>query len=115
MRFRSDPVVIERFAKASRLADVDPSPYVAVFYVGGHGPAIDLPTDPDNIALANKVRLLPLSRLHAPPPTSSSAVLPLREDRLRCVPWSRVSPTSFTCVPLVAEFECDCLAALSWA
>lgn len=28
--------------------------YDAIFYVGGHGPAIDLPTDPANVKLASQ-------------------------------------------------------------
>ncbi|CAE6511480.1 unnamed protein product [Rhizoctonia solani] len=53
VRFLQDPIVKEKLENAKRLADVDPKEYDAVFYVGGHGPMLDLPTDPDNIKLAN--------------------------------------------------------------
>lgn len=41
---------------AKKLSEVNADDYDAVFYVGGHGPVIDLPSDPVNIALVNKVK-----------------------------------------------------------
>jgi len=55
VKFLKDPKVKELFANAKPLKEVDDSKYDAIFYVGGHGPVIDLATDSDNIALANKV------------------------------------------------------------
>ncbi|CCO28371.1 putative chaperone protein HSP31 OS=Saccharomyces cerevisiae (strain ATCC 204508 / S288c) GN=HSP31 PE=1 SV=1 [Rhizoctonia solani AG-1 IB] len=52
-RFWIDAEVREKLASAKKLADVDPNDYDAVFYVGGHGPMLDLATDPDNIKLAD--------------------------------------------------------------
>ncbi|CCM04059.1 uncharacterized protein FIBRA_06218 [Fibroporia radiculosa] len=53
-RFLQDAVVQAKFTAAKKLADVDSSAYDAIFYVGGHGPVIDLATDPVNINLANQ-------------------------------------------------------------
>ncbi|CAE6454314.1 unnamed protein product [Rhizoctonia solani] len=53
VKFLQDPEVKQKFNDAKKLSDVDPSGYDAIFYVGGHGPMIDLPTDPANIKLAN--------------------------------------------------------------
>ncbi|KAI0711066.1 class I glutamine amidotransferase-like protein [Cerioporus squamosus] len=52
--FLEDPVVKAKLANAKKLSEVDASDYDAIFYVGGHAPAIDLPEDPDNIRLANE-------------------------------------------------------------
>ncbi|KIM90727.1 hypothetical protein PILCRDRAFT_994 [Piloderma croceum F 1598] len=49
-----DKIVKEKFAHAKKLSDVDVNDYSAVFYVGGHGPVMDLPTDPVNIKLASE-------------------------------------------------------------
>lgn len=54
--FLSDVKVKQKFASALKLSDVDVSKYAAIFYVGGHGPVIDLPTDSDNIRVAEAVR-----------------------------------------------------------
>ncbi|KAF8683185.1 DJ-1/PfpI family [Rhizoctonia solani] len=53
MRFWKDPEVKEKLASARKLSDIDSNDYSAVFYVGGHGPMLDLATDLDNIKLAN--------------------------------------------------------------
>ena len=45
----------QKLAGAKRLADVDAKDYDAVFYVGGHGPVIDLASDPVNAKLASAV------------------------------------------------------------
>ncbi|KAF4619355.1 hypothetical protein D9613_005211 [Agrocybe pediades] len=51
VKFLNDPVVKEKLANTKKLSEVNVNDYDAVFYVGGHGPVIDLPTDPDNIKL----------------------------------------------------------------
>ncbi|GAB1519261.1 hypothetical protein RhiTH_002327 [Rhizoctonia solani] len=53
VKFLQDPEVKQKFASAKKLSDVNPADYDAIFYVGGHGPMIDLPEDPNNIKLAN--------------------------------------------------------------
>ncbi|QRV90970.1 chaperone protein HSP31 [Ceratobasidium sp. AG-Ba] len=52
VKFLQDPEVKEKFATAKKLSEVDAKEYDAIFYVGGHGPMLDLPEDPDNIKLA---------------------------------------------------------------
>ena len=54
-QFLKDETVAKKFADAKKLSDVDASQYDAIFYVGGHGPVIDLASDPVNIELANQV------------------------------------------------------------
>ncbi|KAH8118282.1 class I glutamine amidotransferase-like protein [Phellopilus nigrolimitatus] len=53
--FLQDPTVKEKLANAKVLSSVKPSDYDAIFYVGGHGPVLDLATDTDNIRLATSV------------------------------------------------------------
>ncbi|KAG8717174.1 hypothetical protein FRC11_003818 [Ceratobasidium sp. 423] len=53
VNFLKDPEVKEKFNSAKKLSDVNPNDYDAIFYVGGHGPMIDLAVDPINIKLAN--------------------------------------------------------------
>lgn len=53
--FLEDPVVKDKLANAKKLDDVKAADYDAVFYVGGQGPVIDLPTDLVNIKLATEV------------------------------------------------------------
>ena len=43
-----------KFASAKKLADVRAADYDAIFYVGGHGPVLDLATDPANVKLASE-------------------------------------------------------------
>ena len=54
-KFLQDDTVKGKLANAKRLSDVDPDKYDAIFYVGGHGPVIDLSKDPENIQLANAI------------------------------------------------------------
>lgn len=54
-KFLSDPTVKEKFARALTLSNVVPSEYDAVFYPGGHGPVVDLASDPLNIKVAEQV------------------------------------------------------------
>ncbi|KAG8983144.1 hypothetical protein FRB90_006279 [Tulasnella sp. 427] len=53
-KFLVDPTVKEKLDTALKLSEVNVEDYVAVFYPGGHGPAIDLPTDELNINIANE-------------------------------------------------------------
>ncbi|KAF8487573.1 ThiJ/PfpI [Gautieria morchelliformis] len=54
VNFLKDPTVTAKFNHAKKLSDVNVADYDAVFYVGGHGPVIDLATDPVNITMASK-------------------------------------------------------------
>ena len=53
--FLKDETVKAKLASAKKLSDVDYKAYDAIFYVGGHGPVIDLASDPVNIKLASDV------------------------------------------------------------
>lgn len=53
VKFLNDESVKGKLAAAKKLADVDAKDYDAVFYVGGHGPVIDLASDPVNAKLAS--------------------------------------------------------------
>ena len=48
-----DDVVSNKLANAKKLVDVSAADYDAIFYVGGHGPVIDLASDPVNAQLAS--------------------------------------------------------------
>ncbi|PSS35493.1 hypothetical protein PHLCEN_2v1648, partial [Hermanssonia centrifuga] len=52
--FLTDVVVKEKFSSAKKLSEVSVNDYDAIFYVGGHGPVIDLASDPVNIQLASQ-------------------------------------------------------------
>ena len=54
-QFLQDPVVKSKLANAKRLIDVNPGDYDALFYVGSHGPVLDLAIDPVNVKLATAV------------------------------------------------------------
>nr|GAT46294.1 predicted protein [Mycena chlorophos] len=56
IKWLADDTVKAKFASAKKLSTVDVKAYDAIFYPGGHGPAIDLPTNEDNIAFATKAR-----------------------------------------------------------
>lgn len=45
-----------KLANAKKLSEVDVKAYDAIFYVGGHGPVLDLAQDPLNAQLVSKVR-----------------------------------------------------------
>lgn len=53
-KFLEDEKVKAKFANAQKLSEVNVNDYDAIFYVGGHGPAIDLPTDTANVKLASQ-------------------------------------------------------------
>jgi len=48
VKFLQDPDVTNKLSNCKTLSDVNPNDYDAVFYVGGHGPVIDLSKDPKN-------------------------------------------------------------------
>ncbi|KAF7433490.1 hypothetical protein PC9H_005444 [Pleurotus ostreatus] len=52
-KFLNDPAVQNKLATAKKLSEVSVGDYDAIFYVGGHGPVIDLATDPVNAKLAS--------------------------------------------------------------
>ncbi|KDQ64279.1 hypothetical protein JAAARDRAFT_43393 [Jaapia argillacea MUCL 33604] len=53
VKFLQDETVKEKLSTAKKLSDISAKDYDAVLYVGGHGPVLDLATDPVNIKLAN--------------------------------------------------------------
>jgi putative intracellular protease/amidase len=55
-QFLKDQTVKDKLASAKVLADIRASDYDAVFYVGGHGPVLDLAEDSDNAKLASEAR-----------------------------------------------------------
>jgi hypothetical protein len=57
VKFLHDDQVKEKLAHAKKLSSVDAKDYDAVFYVGGHGPVIDLAFDPVNAKLASDVTM----------------------------------------------------------
>lgn len=50
-RFKADRAAQKALASTTRLADVSPDGYDAVFYPGGHGPLWDLAQDTDSLRL----------------------------------------------------------------
>ncbi|KAI0065925.1 ThiJ/PfpI [Artomyces pyxidatus] len=56
MKFLTDPTVQSLLANAIvlNLENINVKDYAAIFYVGGHGPVLDLATDASNIAVANE-------------------------------------------------------------
>jgi putative intracellular protease/amidase len=50
-RFQADEQAQKALANTSRLAEISPDDFDAVFYPGGHGPLYDLSGDPHSIAL----------------------------------------------------------------
>ncbi|KAK1224405.1 hypothetical protein PQX77_012701 [Marasmius sp. AFHP31] len=54
VQFLNDETVKSKLANAKKLSEVNADDYAAVFYPGGHGPAIDLPFDTTNHKLASE-------------------------------------------------------------
>ncbi|TRM68072.1 class I glutamine amidotransferase-like protein [Schizophyllum amplum] len=52
-KFLTDETVQKKLSSAKKLSDINAADYAAVFYVGGHGPVLDLATDPVNVKLAD--------------------------------------------------------------
>ncbi|KAF7358179.1 Glutathione-independent glyoxalase HSP31 [Mycena venus] len=57
-KFLADEEVQRKLASAKKLSEVSSKDYDAIFYVGGHGPPIDLAVDPINIKLASEACVL---------------------------------------------------------
>jgi hypothetical protein len=57
IKFLADETVKGKLASAKKLSDVSAKDYDAIFYVGGHGPVIDLAVDPVNIKLASEASI----------------------------------------------------------
>ncbi|KAG1779753.1 class I glutamine amidotransferase-like protein [Suillus placidus] len=53
-KFLENSEVQKKLSTAKKLSEVNPDNYDAIFYVGGHGPVLDLAVDPVNIQLAFK-------------------------------------------------------------
>lgn len=53
VKFLQDPEVKQKLANAKKLSEVDAKDYDVIFYIGGHGPMIDLAFDPVNAKLAS--------------------------------------------------------------
>ncbi|EIN07488.1 class I glutamine amidotransferase-like protein [Punctularia strigosozonata HHB-11173 SS5] len=53
-KFLTDETVKAKFASAKKLSEVNVDDYDAIFYVGGHGPVIDLASDETNAKLASQ-------------------------------------------------------------
>ncbi|KAJ6599119.1 class I glutamine amidotransferase-like protein, partial [Mycena vulgaris] len=66
IKFLADETVKSKLATAKKLSDVSAKDYDAIFYVGGHGPVIDLAVDPVNIKLASEARIFLLCSPWAP-------------------------------------------------
>jgi len=88
-RFLNDPTVQSLLQNAKPLSTVRSDDYAAIFYVGGRGPVMDLPTDKANIRLANEV--CPKSQWECLLPYAPPLVLPLWKDCCRRLPWYCVS------------------------
>lgn len=52
-KFLEDTTVVSKLQHAKRLAEINQAEYDAIFYVGGHGPVLDLAVDRSNMALAS--------------------------------------------------------------
>lgn len=55
VKFLNDPTVKQKLETTKKLSEVSVKDYDAVFYVGGHGPVIDLASDPVNAKLVSDV------------------------------------------------------------
>lgn len=51
-KFLRDDIVKQKLANANKISQVKPEEYAAVYYVGGHGPVMDLAQDIDNARVA---------------------------------------------------------------
>lgn len=54
VKFLNDETVVDKFAHAKKLGDVNSANYDAIFYVGGLGPVMDLAFDETNAKLASQ-------------------------------------------------------------
>ncbi|KAF9006433.1 ThiJ/PfpI [Cyathus striatus] len=53
VKFLNDETVKSKLASAKKLSEINVKDYDAIFYVGGHGPVLDLASDPVNAKLAS--------------------------------------------------------------
>ncbi|KAG6835825.1 hypothetical protein H0H93_014298, partial [Arthromyces matolae] len=53
-KFLKDPVVLDKLAKTKKLSEVNVADYDIILYIGGHGPVIDLASDPLNAKIASE-------------------------------------------------------------
>jgi hypothetical protein len=54
VKFLNDDTIKSKLANAKKLSEVNEKDYVAVFYVGGLGPVLDLASDETNANLASQ-------------------------------------------------------------
>ncbi|KDQ64278.1 hypothetical protein JAAARDRAFT_221214 [Jaapia argillacea MUCL 33604] len=54
VNFLEDPIVKTKLETTKKLSEISVNDYDGIFYVGGHGPVIDLASDPVNIKLASE-------------------------------------------------------------
>ncbi|KAJ3477883.1 hypothetical protein NLI96_g10160 [Meripilus lineatus] len=54
VKFLNSDAIKAKFASAKKLSEVNAKDYDAIFYVGGHGPVLDLASDPVNAKLASE-------------------------------------------------------------
>ena len=80
--FLEDATVKQKLASAKTLKEVSAADYDAIFYIGGHGPVLELASDPVNGKLVSDVRLVSslLENLYAP--LRSLFPLPTRLTRM---------------------------------
>ena len=50
----ADEKAKQGYENTKKLSDIKVDDYAALIYVGGHGPCFDLPTDKDNIRVAEE-------------------------------------------------------------
>jgi hypothetical protein len=91
VKFLNDDAVNAKFADAKKLSDVSAKDYDAIFYVGGHGPSLDLASDPVNAKLASEASTMRSELPDTHMLTDSLfTVLAERKDCLRRLPRSGV-------------------------
>jgi hypothetical protein len=73
VKFLKDETVTSKLASAKKLSEVRVEDYDAIFYMGGHGPVLDLASDPVNAKLASEVKTLSHLRPHTSYLTGSSS------------------------------------------
>jgi hypothetical protein len=91
--FLKDETVKSKFAKAKKISEVQVKDYDAIFYVGGHGPVLDLASDPVNARLASEVNRSSHLRPYV---IFNSTVLANWQDRIGRLPWTSVSRLHYT-------------------
>jgi len=85
----NDETVKGKLASAKKLSEVNAEGYDAIFYVGGHGPVIDLAQDAVNIKLASQVSFTFWLRILDQP----RIVLSIQQNRGSSLPWTCVRYT----------------------